>query len=246
MSSGDYNNDFNNDFSHVITVFIGIPLPGDLVDYVFLFPSKGDAQSDAVIGPYFGPVLETVQTVVTDEYVTEGANPGDFNGDFSGDFYVISITQFAFYVAEDGTTKYVVEKSRTITTSHIIPMIPGLNPDVLIFDRTKYSARPIPGYWCMVSQIAPFNIGLLNHPNVELIIDRKQEILGNASVLLNFFFEDITEISIMVSGIGQHTAGGLFGVPISIRPAHFVGYITEDGTRVYVTDDGTTVYVPEP
>ncbi len=189
--SGDFNNDFNNDFSHSGNIFIGSAAAGDVIDYFFEFPSRGDAQRDLVIGPYF------------------------------------------------------------------LPGIGGLGPDVLIFDRTRvFRNVPLLDYWCMVTQKAPLNNALLLHPNVQLVINRTRELLGESNVILNFPFVDVTQVAIMLSGIGQHTDRGLFGVQQSTKPTPVppippippipTGYITEDATQTYVAEDGTTVYVPEP
>ncbi len=119
----------------------------------------------------------------------------------------------------------------------------GLNPNVLIFDRAINSTIPLAGYWLMISQRAPINATLWNHPNLQLVIDRTQEILGNASVLLDIAFPDTTTVSIMVSARGQHTAGGLFGArQISLTPADAL--IAEDGTFL-VAEDNATFLVQE-
>ena len=93
--------------------------------------------------------------------------------------------------------------------------------DVLIFDRSRtLAAVPLPNYWVMVSQQMPINSALFNHPNIALVINRSQQILGNASVLLDVSFPDTSVLAIMISGRGQHTAAGLFGVGIGgITPA---------------------------
>ncbi len=116
--------------------------------------------------------------------------------------------------------------------------------DVLIFERP--SALPLPNYWLMISQQMPINSALFNHPNIALVINRSQQILGNASVLLDVSFPDTSVLSIMISGRGQHTAAGLFGVGQSTAPPSGPFYETEDASQPYVAEDGTTIYVPEP
>ncbi len=150
----------------------------DVIDYFFEFQSKGAAQRDAVIGPYF------------------------------------------------------------------LPGIGGLGPDVLIFDRTRVLRNvPLLDYWCMVTQQLPINVQLYNHLNIQLVVNRTQELLHKTNVILNHAFDDVTQVAIMLSGIGQHTDTGLFGVN---RTPAGIGYITEDGTQFYTAEDGTTIYVPEP
>ncbi len=116
--------------------------------------------------------------------------------------------------------------------------------DVLIFDRSKNSALPLPNYWVMVSQQMPINSALFNHPNIALVINRSQQILGNASVLLDVSFPDTSVLSIMISGRGQHTAAGLFGVG-QFKPTPLDGLIAEDGITFLIAEDGVTFLVQE-
>ncbi len=115
--------------------------------------------------------------------------------------------------------------------------------DTLIFDRSRtFAALPLPNYWVMISQPTPINSVLFNHPNIQLVINRSQQILGNSSVLLNNLVPDPAVLSIMVSGRGQHTAAGLFGVS-SVAPID--GLIAEDGITFLIAEDGATFLVQE-
>ncbi len=114
--------------------------------------------------------------------------------------------------------------------------------DVLIFDRSRIrAALPLPNYWIMISQPMPINSALFSHPNIQLVINRSQQILGNSSVLLNNLVPDLSILSIMISGRGQHTAAGLFGV--SSAPPD--GLIAEDGVTFLIAEDGATFLVQQ-
>ncbi len=149
------------------------------------------------------------------------------------------LIDYVFEFSSEGRARH-----DSVLGSYFTTPFSGLNPDVLIFDRSVNSTIPLLDYWFMVSQTAPINMALWNHTNLQLVINRTQLVLGNANVLLNIPFPDTRTLSIMVSAMGQYAAGGLFGVgQLQAVPAN--GYITEDAADFYVAEDGSTFYVQE-
>lgn len=85
----------------------------------------------------------------------------------------------------------------------------GLSNNVLVYDRLVSSALPLLGYWCMISQMAPINGALINHPDLVLAINRTAQLANQQSVLRAIGVVP-ANLSIMLGGAGVHTLRGLF------------------------------------